>query len=222
MGIFKENGLIYTGAGVLILEDYYTKDGNIEECILLVRNAVSKLYSDFGGSYESKHESLSVTAQSELREESRNLFNIARHHLKTHINIVAGKLKNKEVYYRAYLIKINGVSRKYFDHNVKVMESLYKKGGKVPHYWRETDSIAHIPIRHINFANLDKRGRITLTDIDGNDIEINRRAKHVIYNSRDLINNLIKKQPIARKKDIIIYKSESKDWTNNTYSYEVV
>src|ERR1700679_3407499 len=121
MGVFKENRLTYTGAGVLVIEDYYTKKGTRETCLILVRNKASNLYTDFGGSYENKHGSLQITAQSELREESRNIFNVARHHLKNYVDIMTGK--DNELYYRVFVIKINGISRKYFDHNVRVIDS---------------------------------------------------------------------------------------------------
>ena len=56
----------YSGAGVLIIEDYH-KNNIIEPCILLVRNRKTQLYSDFGGGYEPKHKTLKITASIELR-----------------------------------------------------------------------------------------------------------------------------------------------------------
>lgn len=215
MGILKKNGLTYTGAGVLIVEDYYTKKGTIEPCVLLVRNKASGLYMDFGGSYETKHGALSVTAHSELREESRNLFNIDKKHMKQYVDIPAGK----GTFYRTYLIKINGISRKYFDFNKRLMDSLHAKGQKVPRPWRETDQIAHIPISSINFNNLGARGTITLKDIDNRSITLHGRAKRVLYYSQAMIFNLVKTSPIAKKKDVKFHKSNS--WTNGTYSYIV-
>lgn len=215
MGIFQKNGLTYTGAGVLIVEDYYTKTGIIEPCVLLVRNKASGLYTDFGGSYETKHGMLQVTARTELREESRNLFNISQSHMDQHVDIPAGK----DTFYRSYIVKINGVSRKYFDYNRKLMDELYAKGQKVPRCWRETDQIAHIPIKHINFNRLGAHGSIVLQDVDGRSIKLHGRAKRVLYYAQATIFNVISMLPIAKKKDVMIHRSNS--WTNGTYSYVV-
>lgn len=215
MGILKKKGLTYTGAGVLIVEDYYTTKGTIEPCVLFVRNKASGLYMDFGGSYETKHGSLSMTAHSELREESRNLFNIGQTHMKQYVDIPAGK----GTFYRIYLIKINGISKKYFNFNKKLMDTLHAKGQIVPRAWRETDQIAHVPINLINFSKLGVRGTVILKDIDNKPVTLHGRAKRVLYHSQATILNLIKTQPMARKKDITVHRSNS--WTSGTYSYSI-
>jgi hypothetical protein len=92
---------------VLIVEDYKRSNGSTESCIILARNKASGLYTDFGGAYATKHGELSVTAVSELREESRNLLNVSPLKLKEYVDIPAGNDM-----YRAFIIKINGISRK--------------------------------------------------------------------------------------------------------------
>ena len=207
------NGLYYSGAGVLIIEDYYTTEGYIEECVLLVRNLSSGLYTDFGGTYETKHSSLQITAHMELMEESRNLFNVDPRHLTLFVDV---PVRDNE-FYRVHLIKINGTCRKYFRHNRKLMEKLLTKGIHIPSYWRETDDIAHIPFKNIDFNILSAKGKLILKDIEGRDVTLHNRAKKVMYYSQAMIFNVAKLNPIARKKDIIIVNS--KDWTNGTYSY---
>jgi hypothetical protein len=214
MGMLHKNGLIYTGAGVLVIEDYYTKDGDIEPCIVLVRNKSSKLYMDFGGSYENSHDELKTTAVTELREESRNLININKKYLKHYANIPAGNINKQPTFYRSYIIKINGICKKYFDHNRKLIDKLMLNA---PKKWKETDRLVHIPIRNINFSKLGIKGQNRLSDINGKIIELTRRTKNILYTSESMIHNIIKTKPIAKKSNIIIIKSNN--FLNMTYSF---
>lgn len=215
MGIYTEGSLHYSGAGVLIIEDYYMKNGKVEPCIVLVKNKASGEYSDFGGSYESKHNTLQNTASIELREESRNLFNVSDSIIERTKKINIPALGDN--FYRMYLLKINGVCRKYFLHNKKIIDDLHQQGTKIPRSWRETEAIAHIPIKNINFDKLGVRGRIILQDIDDNAINLNGRTKKAIYHAKTHIMDMVKQEPLAKRKDMII--NESSDWTNMTYSY---
>jgi hypothetical protein len=212
MGIYKdENGRNYTGAGVLIIEDYYMKNGNMENCIILVRNKASGLYVDFGGVYELKDDSLKETAQHELREESRNLFNLSKDNFVDYVDIPA----DKNNYYRSYILKINGISRKYFRKNMKIIDNSESS----KRYWKETDDIVHVPIKNIDFYKLNKRGTIIVKDIEGKNIKLHRRCKKVLYYAQNLILKKIKEKPLARKRDIIT--EESDDFLNGTYSYSL-
>jgi len=202
----------YTGAGVLITEDYYTKQGEIIPCLILCRNKSSLIYMDMGGAYESKHQSLNVTASKELREESANLFNINPIHLSVFQDIPTSG--SNKTFYRIYIIKINGVARKYYNHNKHLLDS-----SSIPRSWRETDQIAHIPIQGINFTALTQRKKHIIKDIDNNDIQIHPRVKNILINSKSLISDTIKSKPLAKKKDIQIYKS--KDFLNGTYCYNL-
>ncbi len=215
MAIYKnKNGLTYSGAGVLIIEDYYTKNGNIVPCILLARNHSSQLFMDFGGTYEDKHGSLKITAAIELQEESRNLFNISSEYLINYVDV-----PHKIHFYRIYLIKINGVSSKYYNHNMRLIEKKYKEGIHVSHPWRETDMISHIPIENINWNIMDKRGKITIKDINNNLVTLHTRTKNVIFYAYSLILNNIDAYPLASKKNITIYHSNG--FKNNTYSFVI-
>lgn len=218
VSVYKENGVSYSGAGVMIVEDYYTKSGRVEPCILLVKNGSSNLFTDFGGSYEKTHSDLRETAHKELREESRNLFNISGKYLKKYVDIPVGITGSvKQIYYRVYIIKINGISRKYFNHNKTLMDKLHKQGVHVPRSWRETSDVAHVPFRNIDFNLLGARGQIILTDIDGNRIQLHGRAKRCIYYSQAILYNVMSEKPLAKKSNIKKHKSNS--WTNGTYTY---
>lgn len=212
MTIYEEKGLMYSGAGVLIIEDYYKKNGTKIPCILLARNKASQKFMDFGGSYEKKDNSLKETAHNELREESRNLFNIDQKYFVNYVDIPAG-----QYYYRVYLLKINGTSRKYYDHNKRLLDNNTKI--YIPRMWRETDMIAHIPLKNIDFNKLNIRGTIILKDINDNPVILHGRTKAAIYYARNKIEKIIKSHPIATRKDLIIHKS--KKFTNGTYSFHL-
>lgn len=217
MGILKIKGNRYTGAGVLIIEDYYTKNGTIEPCIVVARNASSGLYSDFGGGYSDRDKTLEQTAHKELREESNNLYNINPKHMKYYVDIPGQSSSNVPTFYRAFLIKINGTSRKYFNYNKKLIDTLYQHGIAVPHSWRETDDIAHVPIKNIDFNLTSVRGKIILKDIDSRVIVLHGRVKKIINYAQSIISKLIITNPIAQRRNIIIHRS--KRWTNKTYSF---
>jgi len=216
MGIYIENGNKYTGSGVLIIEDYYKKNGQIIPCILVVQNRASGLFSDFGGTYELKHKTIKNTSYYELLEESCNLFNISPKFYNYYVNVNTDK---QNEFYRSYVIKINSVSRKYFLHNKRTIDKLHRSGRHIPRYWRETNNISHIPINNINFNSLNQRGTINLTDIDGNLIPISGRLKRILYNGHNVILNVSNQQPVARKRNLKIDNSNS--FLKNTYTFIV-
>lgn len=220
MGVYTEGDKHYSGAGVLIVEDYYMKDGEVVPCIILVKNKASGEYSDFGGSYEKKHISLKETASKELQEESRNLFVIDPKFMTNYVDIPA--FSNN--FYRVYLLKINGANRKYFLHNKNLIDTAHQNDTHVPRSWRETSDIAHIPIKNIDYDKLAVRGKITVQDINGKDIIFSGRIKKIIRNTKLYIEKLVNENPIAKRNNIVIHKTEldfdkSESWTNMTYSY---
>lgn len=215
MTVYRKGGRTYSGAGVLVVENYYMKNGTIEPCVILVKNRASTVFMDFGGSYERKHHDLKETAHVELREESVNLFNIDKRHLTTHVDIPA----DGNNLYRVHIIRIDGVSRKYFRHNKRLVDSFHAKGMKVPRAWRETEDITHVPLRNINFNLLGVRGQIVLKDIDGNSVPIHGRTKRCLYYSQATIYNVLKQRPLAKKRDITIHRSPR--WTDKTYTYHI-
>jgi len=206
MGLYRN---MYSGAGVMIIEDYLTRSGQTVPSLVLVRNKSSECFSDFGGMYEKKHKSLEQTAQTELREESKNLFNISSEYLKNSkwVDIPAGRY-----FYRMYLIKINGISRKYFNHNKKIIDR-----NDMPRSWKETDQLTHLPIENIDYDQLNVRGRVLIKDVDGNMIELNGRAKKAIYCSKRKIRQIVKMRPTADLNNLL--KIRSDDMTDGTYSY---
>jgi hypothetical protein len=203
-----KNSKTYSGAGVIIVEDYYIKNKKSTiPCIILVRNKSNKHFMDFGGSFEKKHINLKTTASKELREESRNLFNISPKHFNYYVDIPSGRHL-----YRVYIIKINSASRKQFIHNMKIIDK-----NSSPRSWRETDAITHIPINSIKFNRFAKRGRVVLKDINGKRINIHNRAKKAMFYAENKILNLINSYPLLDKHNLVIHKSHR--FTNGTLSF---
>lgn len=215
----------FSGSGVIIIEDYVRKDGTIEPCIVFARNKSSKVYNDFGGGIDSRYfkkysidESIKITAIKELREESRNLIVIGDDALKSYVDINTS-IKNNNDFYRAYFVKVNGINRKYFFKNMKIIDrKIVNRNKSIPRCWKETDSITRVPIKNIDFDKLDKRGKIHLIDIYGNDIEIHGRIKKLLYYGKSQIIKVSKHKPYLTRHDMII-NNDVNDLFYNTYSF---
>lgn len=216
-----KNGIKFTGAGILIVEDYHKKDGTFEPCILLVRSRRTEMFMDFGGTYESKHRNLKITAYQEMIEESVNLLDIHSKFYNTYVDV-----PGKEHFYRAYIIKVNGVNRKYYHINKNLIDErayLFKKGTykeKIPWCWRETDDIRHIPIKNIDFNKLNTSDRIMVKDIDNKETILHDRTRAILYQAQAEIFNAIKCEPIVDKKSMI--KTKSDTFTDGTFTFKAL
>jgi hypothetical protein len=208
MGIYKDNfGKLLSGAGILILENYHKKNGDIIDSIVVVRNRYTGKYMDFGGSYESKHKNLQETAHHELREESINLYNISPKYFKTFFDIPACD----NIFYRVYVIKINGSQRKLFYNNRKIIYGNKKS----PKCWKETDDISHIPIDNIQFDILNNNSKFSIFDINDRKIKLHSRLKKALYYGQKIIKEYVHHTALIDKYN----KHKSSDFTNNTYSF---
>ena len=209
MTILHRNGKTYSGAGVIVIEKYTKSNGDRVPCIILAKPKWSKLYMDFGGSYEKDHRGLRITASSELREESRNLINLSPLKLIKYVDIPAGMHL-----YRSYVVRIDGIDSNCFKHNAQLLDNRKN----VPKSWRETEDIKHIPITKSNIAQI-RRGNTKLKDVNNNDIYLHDRAKGVILRNFATIQKMINSNPLARYKDMCIYKSTG--WKNKTYTFNI-
>lgn len=168
MGIWKHR---ISGAGVILIEKYTMKNnGKQIYCVVLAKNKCSQEYSDFGGSYETKHNDPKNTAKTELLEESRNLLNIHIRHFNNYYDIPAGKY-----IYRIFLLKINNIRRKMYIWNMHAIN----KHMNIMHRWDETCDITHIPILNMH---IDKRahGKIYTKDVYGKQICISGRTSKAL------------------------------------------
>lgn len=199
----------FSGAGILILENYYKKNGDIIDSIIVVRNRYTGRYMDFGGTYEKKHKNLQETAHHELREESINLYNIAPKYFKTYFDIPSGR----NMFYRVYVLKINGSQRKLFHYNKNIIHS----DKNAPRYWKETDDIAHIPIDNIDFNVLNNKSKFSIIDVNNRELKLTSRLKKALYYGKNIILKYKNNKPLLDKNNIKIHKS--KNFTNNTKSF---
>jgi hypothetical protein len=214
MGIYTENNRSYTGAGVIVIEDYRRSNRTIPT-ILVARNNASQTVSDFGGGYAKKHRSLEVTASEELLEESRNLINVSHEILeRARYFDIEG---TRDTYYRVYVIKVQNVASKYYDHNKEIIDSSPKS----THPWKETDKIHHISLDSIDFERLLDRKKVRINDIHDEEIEIHMRLRKALKAGEDIILEVLEDMPLFTKGDLskVRDKGSYKSWLNGTYQF---
>ena len=200
----------YSGAGVLIVIKLYNEKKKKYCVYVLVGKNKKNMCNDFGGTYELKHDKLETTASTELREESRNLFNINADKIKECIYI---DIEHGEKYYRTYILFIENRDFKvdYYYRNKKILN----ESENVPKYWKETEDITLIKIKTI--TKNDK-----IKDICGNDVNMQGRLKNII---KTVINNGIMNMIIKARKKIDYMntkleenKESEHEWLNGTVS----
>jgi len=212
MGIYTENDRHYSGAGVIVIEDYRNSDKSVTPCILVARNRASQKVSDFGGGYAKKHKMIEVTAFEELLEESRNLINVGPDILKQSEQF---DILKKDDYYRVYVIKGQNVATKYFRENMEIIDS----DPDSKRHWKETDGIHHVPIDNIPFDILTERGRKFVKDIHGNDIELQMRLRKALFAGKDIIMRVLGTEPIFSRDDLVITEESNNEWLNGTNTF---
>ena len=206
--ILYKNGKSWSGAGVIVTENYRKKNGDIIPCIILAKDIARNKYNDFGGQFENRYERLSKVAHHELREESANLLNISAKILRQ--NFVDSEHGGSS--YRSYFIKVKGISNTDFENNVKTI-----KKNNAPSCWLETSNLVHVPIDNIPIINLLQYGDVTTKDIDGNEIIMHNRARQCIVKGYDVMLKVVNGKSCASAKDNgKIHKS--KRFTNGTFT----
>lgn len=209
MGVWTNGYYSISGAGVIIVEKYTKKNGKHVYCIVLAKNKCSHEYSDFGGSYEEKHNNPRNTAKMELLEESRNMLNIDSKYLNNYYDIPAGRHE-----YRVYLLKINNIRRKIYIHNMRAMSNNVH----IKRRWTETDDITHIPIFDMNI-DINGHGKIHTTDIYGRHICISGRTSKAIRIGYNNLLNTINKEPL--RKTVISNKNNRMHFLRDTITIVV-
>src|SRR2546428_13874636 len=99
----------HSGAGALIVEDYFDKKGWKTPCLVLGKDRKTGKYSDFGGKL---HKTLEGTAKLELQQETADLVNIDQSYFTVYVDIPTG---NPHLKYRGYILKVNGIRRRDFE-----------------------------------------------------------------------------------------------------------
>lgn len=196
-----------TGSGVIIVEKYRTFDNKIIPTILVGLNRSSNLLMDFGGSRSIKHKSINHTASAELLEETSNLVYIDPSilELQQHFDIPKS--------YRVYIIKAQGISSKYFDHNKKSISKLPKLRA-----FKEIKSIHHIPISNIDFETLLDRKSVYVEDVHHKKLKLHMRLRKALYYGKDLILKILDSKPIITKSNLITNYNISN--IPNTYTFK--
>jgi hypothetical protein len=207
---YYEDSKQWSGAGVIIVENYYPKDGTPRiPCILVGRDIGRGKYTDFGGHYESQHNNLQTTSHHELREESCNLFNISPSTLQ---QLPYSDSKYKDHYYRTYFVKIRGVSRKMYHKNrLKLIANRARR------CWLETDNIIHVPIENIPIESLLFDGDIITTDIDGQEVVLHNRLRQCLLYGYGKMLEVFERESIANSRTDG-RTNRTRDFLNGTFS----
>jgi hypothetical protein len=213
MGIYTEYSKIekknksYTGAGVIVVEDY-RQNNHIIPTILVARNNASNTVSDFGGGYDKKHQKIEITASTELLEESCNLILVDSSILKNskYFDIEG----TRDTFYRVYVIKAQNIASKYYDHNNQIITS----NPASKRQWKETNSIHHIPIANIDFDALLNRQKVKIKDIHGEVVELHMRLRKALKTGKDYIFNSANDTPLFTKNDLTYIQDSDIDKDN--------
>lgn len=195
MGIWEEDCYKISGAGVLVVEDYFHRDGTIIPCILVGKNKAAQTLNDFGGAHAVYHESIAYTAHSELLEESCGLIDVDPSLIVDLPHVTIGG--SRDTHYRAYILKAEGVASKHYDTNRKI---LAREGAKKQ--WLETESIHHIPIENIDFDTLTERGAVLLADIHGGEIKCEMRLRKILFEAKDVVNDVVLEDAFIDRNDL--------------------
>ena len=201
----KIGSKVFSGSGTLILENY-KNNNNIIPSIVLCKD-IRGFFSDFGGHYEKKHNNIFKTAISETREESANLINLKKNTIEKQEYI---DIKHENTFYRSFIIKINGISRKYFRKNLHII-----KENNAEDHWLEMSDITHVPIK--NIIKMVENKKEFCNDIYGNKIKIRNRTIDIIKCGKNKILNKIKNKEIGNfnKNKFLVKKN---NFLKNTYS----
>jgi hypothetical protein len=174
-----------TGAGVLLIEFI---DGKPENMILCSEYYKGKLIAaDFGGKVDPGHDEY-ITVSKELREESRNLFNINLNIFKLCKNIKVGP-HDKDWVYSSFILPIETHRyARHFRSNKTKIESYHNdpKTGAVLHYWRETHNL--IRFRITDLFTMIASSIVVCLDIDGRKWEIRNRTIGILKKILGTIN----------------------------------
>lgn len=162
----------FTGAGIIILEDYNNNKGRQEPAVILFKNSHMLAYADLGGHIDNddlkSKNPLMKTATREAFEESCGLLNFKK------IPDIYVDLPH----YRCYFVKINSeiVMTDDFRKNMKTILT-----SKLPNYFKETIDIARFYISDLLKTDIMTiKGDFPTIDSKGNIAIVTGRAKALI------------------------------------------
>jgi hypothetical protein len=213
MGSYTDDKM-FTGSGVLLVENYRSCDNETIPSVLVALNRSSNVLMDFGGGYSKKHGRISQTASDELLEESRNLIDVSADFLEKSKYFDIRASANREEYYRVYVIKVRNIASKYYNYNKQLIDS--NKDTK--YQWRETSSIHHIPLSSIDFHTLLDRKTVMLTDVHNNTFKTHMRLRKAMAIGKSIFTDVLESIPAVSNSDLIIETNPG--FLKGTYSFK--
>jgi hypothetical protein len=162
----------FTGAGIILLEDYDNQKGRREPAVILFKNNHMRAYADLGGHIDKKDLStknpLMSAALREAHEESCGLLTLK--------SIPDRYIDLKS--YRCYFIKIasNTIKTEDFNKNLKNIQN-----SKLPPSYKETNDMARFYISDLLRTNImNQKGDLPTIDAKESITIITGRAKALI------------------------------------------
>jgi hypothetical protein len=190
------------GAGILILELY---KGN-PVFTLFGKNMAN--YSDLGGKSD-PGEKPEETAHRESREESANLINISPYEIN---NYTVPIVHNQ---YLSYIIYVEGVYFSDYAHNVNHIQQNCR--GKKLKFWKETNSMARIPLN--NMLTAAQNYLDYAVDVMGNPVNIRKRTMGIVRDAYSVLSNFMSFKPLKLYKHLVT--SSHLPCLIGTYTYTV-
>jgi hypothetical protein len=89
---------------------------------------------------------------------------------------------HRGIYYRSYFIKVNNISDTQYLNNVNIL-----RRNNAPSFWRETDKLAHIPIKNITYTSLLTNGNVKVKDINGKIVTLHNRIRQCLAVGYDVM-----------------------------------
>lgn len=187
------DGNTYTGAGVILVEQYNNKAGKNELAVILFRNnGKANVYEDLGGNIEEEYTRhkfpLTETAKNEAFEESACLISFAN---TQHIDQYNTFIKCNE--YRCYFVGIlpNTFFRQDYLDNVKKLNMFHD----IPNQFKETDDVQRFYIADlIRNDIMNKSNNMKCVDAHGKERMLSSRAIVCIREGlrKDIPNSVIR------------------------------
>lgn len=207
-----------TGAGVVLLEDYFNGKKR-EPAIIIFKDRFTGKFTDAGGRREKK-EDLRLTAARELKEESCNTFRI---------NAFKTKMLNdfnaiRHHSYVCYFMRVCGPTNKqlaiysaFYRHNQKLLSS-----GTAPHSFKETNGMTRIFLSQLIKDKIqNSQGDFVTRDAQGNRVTITARTSACLREALRLkmIQNIYAAGPTILKENAQYRSQSGQQFLNGTKCY---
>jgi len=207
-----KNKNLYSGSGLLLIEDCYYKNKK-QPCALLFYDHYKGGYEDLGGGYEKYHENLETTTMIEAQEESANLLNVMdSKHFQGYIDRKPMPRLAPNIWFRMYIMKVDKFNDHLFYQNLKHIKKQFK-GKKVKKGWLEMSHVVRIPLVELFKASSKSK---TVKSINGSRVPISRTRMYLDKDSVKRIKRVSKMK--AKKLKLTDYEGDE-DFLQKTKTY---